>query len=71
VTKPNYEKEISMLVAQTVGISASRIRVETDEPNGKVTVSWQTSSLMRGEKREDLLKRAQAILPEHLRISIA
>jgi hypothetical protein len=68
--KAKYEKAIGVLVAESIGISASRVKVTTKEADNLVVVSWHTSMLLQGEKREALLAKAQALLPEPLRVRI-
>lgn len=69
--KRDYEKKVATLVAESIGISPSRVTVETDEAKGSVTVRFPTSMLLRGERRDALVAKAQAIVPEPLRVTIA
>jgi surface antigen len=65
-----YEKAIAVLIAESIGISPSRVKVTTRQADNAVVASWQTSMLLQGDKREALLARAQALLPEPLRLRI-
>jgi hypothetical protein len=69
--KPNYERAIAVLIAESLGISASRLSVKTDLAKSTVVVSWPTSMLLKDEKRAALIEKAQALLPEPLRLSIS
>jgi hypothetical protein len=68
--KADYEHVVAVMIAEQLGISASRVSVKTDRPNSVVLVSWQTSALLRGEQRSALIEKAQALLPDALRIRI-
>jgi hypothetical protein len=65
-----YEKAVAVLIAESIGISASRLKVKTNAADNTVVVSWHTSMLLQGERRDALLTKAQALLPEPLRLRI-
>ena len=66
----NHERAIAVLVGESLGISPSRVSVKTDQAKGTVVISFHTSALLRGEQRAALLEKAQALLPESLRVTI-
>jgi hypothetical protein len=68
--KDKYEKAVAVLIAESIGISPSKVKVKTQAADNLVVASWHTSMLLQGEKREAVLARAQALLPEPLRLRI-
>jgi hypothetical protein len=68
--KDSHERAIAVLIAESIGISPSRVKVKTQAADNLVVVSWHTSMLLKGEKRDALLAKAQALLPEPLRLRI-